>query len=173
MPNTVSLRIGGQSQPAVVRFDQTKAFSKHTIAVVDLSYPGTSQQPWIAPEWSPVEVYLGSTTWYGYVHHGGVVADVRDRSGAVIRYTLIGTSLPMNETRTRSWRDVSRSSIVRQIAREHRLRSVITPHRMVMDYYAQTGVSDWKTLQQMANSAGYRLWVDGSTVLFVNPTLLL
>jgi hypothetical protein len=168
----LSARIAGSTVDTVLRFDQIKAFGKHTVATLDVSYPSSSR-PWLAEEWAPVEVYLGGTTWYGYVHHSGVSSDVRDRSGSVVRYTLIGTSLPMNTERTRSWRGISASGVVRQVAREHRLRSVISRHRTVMPYYAQAGSSDWKVLQDMASRTGHRLWVDGSTAIFVDPSLLL
>lgn len=177
MPSDIRVNIYGAATSNVVRFEAVKAFGKHSMAVVDLAYPkavaAAVSRPWIAPEWTPAEVTLRGSLWVGYVHHGGVVADVRDRAGAVVRYTLIGTSLPMNEQRNRAWKNCSASSIVRDIAREHRLRSVITPHRSIIKYYAQAGVSDWKVLQDMATRTGQRLWVDGSTVTFVNPSLLL
>lgn len=172
-----SLKIGDVQVSSVLRFDQTKAFGKHTVANLDVRYSrfdtGAVSTPWVAPEWTPVQMRMRDTDWYGYVHHGGVASDVRDASGSAVRYTLIGTSLPMNEERTRSWRSTSASALVRNVATEHRLRSVITPNRAIIDYYAQAGTSDWKLLKDMAARTGYRLWVDGATVLFVDPKLLL
>lgn len=155
----------------VIRFEQTKAFAKHTVGTIDIAY--AAQRPWVAPEWAPVEVYLAGTTWFGYVHHGGVSSDVRQPSGSVVRYTLIGTSLPMNTQRTRSWRGVTCSGLVRQIGREHRLRTVVTRSKTILPYYAQAATSDWKVLQDMATKTGHRLYVDGSTVSFVDGRLLL
>lgn len=171
MANLISAKIAGSTVDRVVRFEQTKAYGLHTVGTIDIAY--SAVRPWLAQEWAPIEIYLQGTTWYGYVHHGGVATDVRDVSGSVLRYTFIGTSLPMNTERTRSWRGVSASGVVRQIGREHRLRTVITRHKTIMPYYAQAGVSDWKVLQEMAEKTGHRLWVDGATLSFVDPKLLL
>lgn len=172
MASPIRAWIAGSEVGTVLRFDQTKAFSQHTVATLDVAYPSTSK-PWLAPEWSAVKVALRGVPWWGYVHHSGVSSDVRDISGSVVRYTLIGTSLPMNSQRTRSWRGITASGIVRQIGREHRLRTVISRTKAIMPYYAQAGSSDWKVLQDMAQRSGQRLWVDGGTVSFVEPRLLL
>lgn len=172
------IEIGGTRVPNILRFEQRLAFGNHSVCTLDVYYPRrplTSQPPEVAPEWTPVliDFGLGSRTWYGYVHHGGIASDVQDANGSVIRYTFAGTSLPMNTERTRAFRSTSPSGIVRTLASEHRLRTVISPVKSLIEYYGQTGISDWKVLKAMEARTGYRLWVDGSTVLFVDPTTLL
>lgn len=175
MANPV-IRIGGEPVPNILRFEQRLAFGKHSVCTLDVYYPRRPRRPSnpeIAPEWTPVTVEFPDRPWYGYVHHGGIASDVQDANGSVIRYTFVGTSLPMNEERTRAFRSTSPSAIVRLIASQHRLRTVIAPARNLIEYYGQTGTSDWRVLREMAERTGYRLWVDGSTALFVNPKVLL
>lgn len=167
---------GVRSRQPVVRYETHAAFGKHSVNVLDLR-TGTSRVAY--PEWTTVVVDLrvGATTdrWYGYVHHYGEVDDTRssDVSSQNTRYTLIGTSLPMNEERTRSWKNMTRSGIAREVGRTHRLRTLVQRDKEVLPFIAQAGVSDMALLQQMAKDAGYRLWVDGSTLRFIDPDTLL
>jgi hypothetical protein len=54
-------------------------------------------------------------SFYGYIHHHQALSPAEGdvRSDSVMRYVLIGTSLPMNQQRTRSWRGVSGSYLAR------------------------------------------------------------
>lgn len=167
---------GARNTSPVVRYETHAAFGKHSVNVLDLR---TGSNRVVLPEWTPVVVDLrvGSTKdrWYGYVHHYGEVDDSRadERSNQNTRYTLIGTSLPLNEQRTRSWKNTTRSAVVREVARQHRLRTMVQRDGEVLPFVAQAGVSDMALLQQMASDSGYRLWVDGSTCRFVDPDTLL
>lgn len=171
----LSVTLGGIRVSGDTLFEKVASFGQHTVGTLEILIPGGTN-PWVAPEWTPVTLRLTdgrvSEPWYGYVHHGGVVTTTYGQRNAVVRYTLIGTSLPLNDEKTRSWKNVTRSSIVRQIAKEHRLRTLMSVHRTVIPYYAQSG-SDWRVLKDMADQTGYRLWVDGSTVRFVDAKLLL
>lgn len=184
MPNYRLSFAGTVENRPIVRANLVKAFGKHSICVVDLAY-GRSLSRSAAdvicvPEWTPSTLELSngagnSERWFSYVHTAAVVSDNRDNSGSgsVLRYTLMGTSLPMNEERTRSWSHITDSGVVRAIAREHRMRSVVQRTPEVLPYVAQSGESDWRVLKARADRNGFRLFVDGSTVLFADPTLLL
>lgn len=167
---------GIRAASPVVRYETHAAFGKHSVNVLDLR---TGSQRLAFPEWTPVVVDLraGATTdrWYGYVHHYGEVDDSRaaDASNQNTRYTLIGTSLPLNEERTRSWKNMTRSGVVREVARAHRLRTMVQRDGEVLPFIAQAGTSDMALLQQMATDSGYRLWIDGSTLRFIDPDTLL
>jgi hypothetical protein len=167
---------GVRSTYPVVRYETHAVFSKHSVNVLDLR---TGSARIVFPEWTPVVVDLKvgavSDRWYGYVHHYGEVDDSRadERSNQNTRYTLIGTSLPLNEERTRSWKNMTRSAVVREIGRSHRLRTMVQRDGEVLPYIPQAGISDMALLQQMATDSGYRLWIDGSTLRYVDPDTLL
>ncbi|WP_020142233.1 phage late control D family protein [Terracoccus sp. 273MFTsu3.1] len=167
---------GVRSTSPVVRYETHAAFGKHSVNVLDLR---TGSARIAFPEWTPVVVDLrvGATMdrWYGYVHHYGEVDDTRasDVSNQNTRYTLIGTSLPLNEQRTRSWKNMTRSGVVREVARAHKFRTMVQRDGEILPFIAQAGNSDMALLQQMADESGYRLWVDGSTLRFIDPDTLL
>lgn len=184
MPSNAVLTLAGaRLQQPIVRVDLQKGFAKHSLCEVDVAYgrslSSSAARTSLASEWTPTTLDLSnggySERWFGYVHTTGVVSDNRDTSGngSVIRYTLLGTSLPMNTERVRAWRSTTDSGIVRSIGVDHRMRTVIQRTGEVLPYVAQSGTSDWKVLQERADRNGYRLYVDGSTLLFADPTLLL
>ena len=184
MPNCLITFAGTPSTRPVVRANLVKGFGKHSVCVVDLAYgrslSRSAADVICAPEWTPAVVDLSNGSgnaerWFSYVHTAAVVSDNRDNSGSgsVIRYTLMGTSLPMNQQRTRSWSHITDSGVVRAIAREHRMRSIVQRTPEILPYVAQSGDSDWRVLKARADRNGYRLYVDGSTLLFADPTLLL
>jgi phage protein D len=110
--------------------------------------------------------------WYGYVHHSSVMATSANQT-VTTRYICIGTSLPMNTQRTRSWKNVSPTSIVRQVGRENGLRTVISPSARRLTYWAQSGQSDFKLVSDLATETGFRFWVEGTTLYFLDPRILL
>lgn len=180
----VTLSFNGipENPSRVVSAELSLGFAKHGIAVVDLSFVQDPVFPNPTPigvqaEWTPVtlDMFNGSdsTRWWGYVHHSGVSHDLRSSTGPVLRYTLIGTSLPMNDQHYDSWSNVSRSGIIREMARRYNLRSIIQKAPGVLSFLPQSGKSDWSLMQDMATSSGYRLVVDGSTVTFLDPATLL
>jgi hypothetical protein len=153
------------------------ADSNHVLAIVDVVMTPTTR---IFDERLPVFMQWGQMpneveTFYGYVdHHQALTPREGDvLTDSVIRYVFIGTSMPMNHEKTRAWRSVSGSSIARQIANEHGLRSVVHTTGRVYAYLTQNGISDWTLLKQLAADSGFRLWVNGATLWFVDPEILL
>lgn len=146
-------------------------FSNHTIAFLD--YEFTYRREYLLPaEGTPVSTVWGSTptgrqTTYGYVNHYETVSDENDIMYS--RIVVVGTSKPMNSVRTKSWAGQTRSSIVRDIAAHHRLRSVVHDHPHVVENWATGTRSDFQSLKALAQEAGYLLWVDGATLWFLDP----
>lgn len=170
---TIALAISGKPTPLVItRAEFRQHDSKHVLALVDLQLEARSHPA--AAELTPVTVDWGRVNererFYGYVHHSQVIAEHGRRT---LRYVLIGTSLPMNVVRTRSWKNTTASALARQVFAEHRLRAVVTPHGRHLDFWAQAGVSDFNMLVALAKETGFRLWIDGATGFFVDPTVLL
>jgi phage protein D len=59
------------------------------------------------------------------------------------------------------------------VGRENGLRTVISPSARRLTYWAQTGESDFKLVNDLASETGYRFWVEGSTLYFLDPRILL
>ena len=178
----LQLVLGGELQTATVRrCEIRKAFGLHSLVIIDLQAgavfgTGTSAPVW--PEWTPATVDFGRrfdtvAPWYGYVHHHTVIADTASKTGTILQYVLIGTSMPMNEERTRSWRNTSASALARQVFRDHGLRTITSVHPRVLPYWSQPGISDFALLTNLATETGYRMYVDGPTGMFFNPRTLL
>ena len=179
----VSLTFGGETQrDTISRCEIRKAFGVHSIVIIDLLItspfgPGTGTP--VHPEWTPVQVDFGKrfdlvVPWYGYVHHSSILANTTTTTkGTILRYVLVGTSMPMNDVQTRSWRSISATALARQVFREHNLRTVTSVHPRVLPYWAQPGISDFSLLQGLSKETGYRLFIDGPTGHFFNPRTLL
>lgn len=146
-------------------------FSNHTLAFLDYQFAYRSE--YVLPvEGTPVSVIWGSTptgrqTTYGYVNHYESFSD--ENEIMYTRVVVVGTSKPMNSTHTKSWAGQTRSSIVRDIAAQHRLRSVVHDHPFVVENWATGTRSDFQSLKALAEEAGYLLWVDGATLWFLDP----
>lgn len=175
MPDpTINLIFDGRgAAPGIRRAEIRQGNGKHTLALVDVKVQNTNT-PAIA-ENTPAYLDWGHAPnsidrFYGYVHHSQLVST---SVGTARRYVLIGTSEPMNVVRTRTWKSVTASAIARQVFTEHKLRSIITPHSRLLNFYAQSGISDFSVLADLAKQTGFRCWVDGATGYFVDPTVLL
>jgi hypothetical protein len=158
----------------ITRVEVREGYGVHAMALIDVSTP-VGLTP--ATELTPVVLDYGRspndmTRWYGYVHHSSVMSSSTNQT-VVTRYVCIGTSLPMNTQRTRSWKNVSPTAIVRQVGRENGLRTVISPSARRLTYWAQSGQSDFKLVTDLATETGFRFWVEGSTLYFLDPRILL
>ena len=130
---------------------------------------------------APIEVAWGRqpgdiSTWYGYVHHHQVhTEDVNtgDRAMLQIDYVCIGTSQVMDTDRQVTWQNIKPSDIAVRIAKNNRLRSVVTVTEWVIDYEVQASQSDFKFLNKLANKYGFKFWVSGGTLYFIDPSAVL
>lgn len=169
------LTIGGDLIGSYIqRVEVREGYGTHSMAIVDLT-TGTRTKTY--RELSPVTLDYGRSPndivrWYGYVHHSSVLAS-NGASSVTTRYICIGTSLPLNTQRTRSWKNISPTSIARQVGRENGLRTVISPSARRLTYWAQSGQSDFTLLKDLAAEVGFRFWVEGTTLYFLDPRILL
>jgi uncharacterized protein involved in type VI secretion and phage assembly len=159
----------------ISRVEVREGYGVHSMAIIDVSTAPTSKKPY--QELTPVTLDFGRAPndlarWYGYVHHSSELAS-SDAQHVVVRYICIGTTLPMNTQRTRSWKNVSPTSIVRQVGKDNGLRTVISPSARRLTYWAQAGQSDFKLVNDLADETGFRFWVEGTTLYFLDPRILL
>jgi hypothetical protein len=163
----------------ITRFELRQKYEQHTLAVLDMTVPTTLLRRTggaLYPEMTPVVLDWGRSAteqarFFGYVNHPEVLAD--ETGNPTVRYFCLGTSLRLNGSEPRAWTGVSPSFIVAEIARKHRMRALLHRSRRTLTTFTLRTDTDFQALQRLAAESGYRTWVDGGTVLFVDPTVLL
>lgn len=130
------------------------------------------------PDNAPVEIDWGRSpdlnTWYGYVNHHTVDGNADSGSGALqITYTCIGTSKPMNTDVSKTWGQVTGTFIAKTLASKYSFRAVLSSSSWVLPYEVQANESDFSFLCRIADKIGYRFWVSGGTLYFINPAVVL
>lgn len=170
-------RFLGKSEHARVgsplRLEVREGFGLHEVAILDLPTPrATLTRP--VPEETPVEIQWGwgpqdFRLFQGYVNHPEVV---EGDNGAFVRYMCIGTSRPLNTPSLSSWGNVSASYVAKRVAEKHGLRAVLSKHPEVLPYVTAGNGSDFALLKDLADRVGYRFWITGGTLYFVDPMTL-
>lgn len=164
---------------AITRLEVRQAYEKHTLVALDLTVPTSLLRVTsgaLYPEMTPVVINWGrssteTTRFYGYVNHPEILTD--DLGNATVRYLCLGTSLRMNATDPRGWTGVTASLVAAEIARKYRLRALLHKSGRKLTTFTIRSETDFQSLQRLAAESGFRLWVDGATVHFVNPTVLI
>lgn len=162
--------------PGLERIEVRHKFSNHTVGLLDYRI-SSRQSYYLPPENTPVQFIAGegpdkARVTYGYVNHYETATSDEDGS-AITRMVVIGTSKMMNSASPQGWQNQTRSTMVRDIARKYRLRSVTHTHPYVVDNWTTGTRTDFQALKVLADETGYRLWVDGGTVWFLDPEKLL
>lgn len=156
----------------IVRSESREQVGKHPVLLLDFPVPRRSTRAAHVPERTPVIFRFGYTTpgesrtFYGYVNHHEVIDGTADR---VLRLYCIGTSLGLNEPHAMSWTHVTGSHIARQIAERHHLRAIVHKSAEVLPYWAQGAETDFQMMRRLSERTGYRFWVDGPTLHFLDP----
>jgi hypothetical protein len=142
------------------------------------SYTGINSMA-LWPDNAPVKIIWGRRpsniqTWYGYVNHHNVAGNADSGSTALqITYVCIGTSKPMNTDKNRQWGEVTPTYIARKIASEYGFRAVLTSSNWILPYEVQANESDFCFLNRIAGKVGFRFWVSGGTLYFIDPAVVL
>jgi hypothetical protein len=176
MPNLAADVVfeGGYDHGVLIRCEVREGFGKHQIAILDFPVPA-SEYTNLAPEMTPVTFEwgwapTGLRTFWGYVnHHETVNLD----GESVLRFFLIGTSQPLNAPWPNSWKGVTASYVARLVAERHGLRAIIHNSKTVLPYVTPGPDSDLALITRLADEAGFKCWVDGATLYFVDPTVML
>lgn len=156
----------------MVRSESREQVGKHTVLLLDFPVVRRPRRTYI-PERTPVAFRFGHTipmrnrVFYGYVNHHEVVDGSIGEH--VLRLYCIGTSLVLNEPHPQAWTNVTGSHIARQIAARHHLRVIVHKSAEVLPYWAQGPETDFQMLQRLCERTGYRFWVDGPTLHFLDP----
>ena len=127
---------------------------------------------------APVKMVWGRgsvnmSTWYGYVNHHEVASNDDAGMGTIqITYVCIGTSKPMNTEVSKAWPITTPTAIAQTIARKYSLRCVVTSTNFNLPFERQVE-SDFSFLNRIAAKVGYRFWVSGGTLYFIDPIVCL
>jgi hypothetical protein len=181
-PVVYSIYVNGvliQDKPLDARLKQT--WGQHDLWAIRIEYnrlfPMNAIQVW--PDNALVQITWGRSPsalnqWFGYVNHSQ--QDSHADSGTNnLQYTYycLGTSKPMNTMNSFVWGSVSPTYIAKQMALRYHLRCAFTPTTTVLTAATQASMSDFNYMNSLADQNGYRFWVSGGTMYFINPAVLL
>lgn len=182
-PVVFSIKVNGQqSQTLPLDFELHQEWGSQDLfyarIVVRKGLPYTALlQAW--PDDSPVEIAWGRyptsvETWYGYINHHALATD-DDATGqnVQITYVFVGTSAKMMGDKNKSWTGYTPEAMASNIARSYGLRCVVTKSGWTLPYEVQANESDFQFLNRIADKVGYRLWISGGTLYFIDPMVLL
>lgn len=157
-----------------------QSWSKHDMFVLRIEYnrgyPMNSIVPWA--DNAPVQIVWGRRpnlqTWYGYVNHHELAGNADSGTKNLqMTYYCIGTSKPMNTDSSYVWGNVSPTYIAKRMALKYHLRSVLSSTTQVLSNETQASMSDFNFMNYIADKTGYRFWVSGGTMYFVDPAVVL
>jgi hypothetical protein len=159
-----------------------QSWGKHDLFFIRIEYPRTftgfsSMKLW--PDNAPVRIIWGRRpsdieTWYGYVNHHNVSGNSDSGSQATqVTYICIGTSKPMNTDKNRTWGEVTPTYIARTIAAEYGFRAVLTKTNWILPFEIQGNESDFHFLNRIADKTGFRFWVSGGTLYYIDPAVVI
>lgn len=156
------------------RVEVREGFSKHPLLMLD--YPAPRRRRGMIPEGTPFTLDWGWApldlrTVYGYVNHHEIVE--QGDGTQFLRTFCLGTSMSLNDSGSNVWEKVSPSFIAKTVATKRGLRCVMHQAPRVLPYWAQGNDSDFVMLKRLATSIGFRFWVDGSTMYFLDPGRML
>jgi len=161
--------------PEVRRVVMQDGFSSHTLAQLDFPANKVTRMQRVK-ERTPVHMPWGTgrdqRNFYGYVNHAEIIEGERSVD-SFLRMTLLGTSMRLNQTYAANWYDCSPTMIVKEVAQRRGFRAVMHFTDRRLPYWTQGTMSDSKMLRALADKVGYRTWVDGSTIYFLDPTKVL
>lgn len=165
---------GGYDHGNLNRAEIREGFGKHQIGIFDYPVPD-SDFIHLAPELTPMAFRWGVNpdgirTFYGYVNHHEMI-DGSD--GPLMRFYCIGSSQSLNQPWPTSWRNVTGSYIARLVAERHGLRALVHNSKSILPYWTPGQGNDFEMMNRLAEETGFRFWVDGATLFFVDPQVLL
>ncbi len=181
-PVIYQVKVGGAVAPEwVLDAEINQTWGRHDAVVLRVEYNRLFKMNTIKP-WQDnarIEILWGRkpqalNTWYGYVNHHKLSGNA-DSGTHNLQYTYycIGTSKPMNTVTNKFWGSVTPTYIAKQIALKYSLRCIVTSTTWVLQSEAQVNETDFHFMNRIANKTGYRFWVSGGTMYFVDPSVVL
>ena len=181
-PVVYSVTVNGTAIPDwVLDVELLQTWGYHDIFIVRIeynrAYPMGTITPWA--DNAPVQIMWGRqpqtiVPWYGYVNHHKLSAN-SDSGTHNMQYTYycIGTSKPMNTVASMAWGSVTPTYIAQQMALKYSLRCVVSSTTWILTDEIQASESDFQYMNRIAAKTGYRFWVSGGTMYFIDPAVVL
>ena len=114
-----------------------------------------------------------TVTWSNDMASGtfiGYVSDLEYPTSSSIekplKITCLGASYPLKEHRQKIWKNATASEVVTEIANFNKLKPVVTKSDIRFPQISFSGQSQWKKVQELANSIGYACQVIGVELHF-------
>jgi phage protein D len=137
--------------------------------VVDITY--TQFTPFYTKSFKtgvPVKIVWNngteSNTLYGYVYNVAPKTQQTMQRTTVIR--VIGASLALKESATKIWTNMSASDIVTDIAKQFKLKPVVTADVTKFAQQSMIGHTYWEKIQELAERVGYVAQMLGTELHF-------
>lgn len=168
---------GGYEQGTPTRFELREGFGTHEIAILDFPMPNNLVLG-VVPEMTPMAIRWGMSpldvrTFYGYVNHHEALVNNDPSQGQYLRIFCVGSSRPLNTPNPVSWSGVTGSFVAKQVAERHNLRALVHSPKTLIPFWSPGQDSDFVMMNRLADYCGYRFWVSGSTLYFLDPLILL
>ena len=112
-------------------------------------------------KWSNDKV---SETFFGYVYDGAT--SINQSLARPITIRCIGASLALKESSNKIWKAKTASDIVSDIAKTHKLKPFVTPHKMIFSQQSLVGHTYWEKVQELGRRIGYVAQVVGTELHF-------
>lgn len=116
----------------------------------------------------PVQIQLSNDkakeTWVGYVLDAGKNTTSSLNVPVIVR--CIGSSLSLKEGGSKIWINKTAPDIVAEIAKQFKLKPVVTPHKMIFSQQSMTGHTYWEKIQELASKIGYVAHMVGTELHF-------
>ena len=175
------VRVDNTTTAFILDAELNQTWGRHDIVLLRIEYNRMFAMNTIKP-WADnavIQINWGRkpqalNTWYGYVNHHKLSGNA-DSGTHNLQYTYVcvGTSKPMNTVTNKFWGSVTPTYIAKQIAAKYHLRAVVTSTSWVLQSEAQVNETDFHFMNRIANKCGYRFWVSGGTMYFVDPSVVL
>lgn len=133
----------------------------HEVCVVTLAYQDKNSQNFA--EGSRVTVRYGwgprdTDYFYGYVHH--TEQNEADSERRELHVWCVGPSWPFKQSRQRTYRDATVTSVAATLANEHNFSLAVSSSDVVFPTVSQAGRSDWQLLVWMARRVGFTVYAN-------------
>lgn len=161
----------------IINVSLEQSWGLHDIALMRIEYNRAENmsaiQPW--PDNALVQMSWGRkpgslVKWYGYVNHHELMSNAESGTHNLqYTYVCIGTSKPMNSQTSRMWGSVTPTFVAKSIAQKYGFRCIVSSGAPIIANLTQAAMSDFQFMNYLAQKTGYRFWVSGGTMYFVNP----
>lgn len=102
--------------------------------------------------------------FYGYVHHVSHATQNTNQRPVIIH--AVGSSFPLKEGGNKIWLKKTAPDIVSELAKEVKLKPVVTPDKNIFPQQSLSGHTRWEKISELANRIGYVFQVVGTELHF-------